>query len=86
MHTPKSKALLLIGMLVTSDELINIFPKSGFNNPIIILVVFKSQPNTVDKIIEGAKMVIPADKLLWIKKRIAVRDLVFKSKRLSKNS
>ena len=37
MHTPKSKALLLIGMLVTSDELINIFPKFGFSNPIIIL-------------------------------------------------
>ena len=33
-------------------------------NPMITLSVFKSQPSTVDKIIEGAYIVIPAAKPL----------------------
>ena len=32
------------------------------------------------------KHIFDSEKLLWIKKRTAVKDLVFKSKRLSKNS
>ena len=54
--------------------------------PIIIFKVNKSHPRTVDKIIDGAKIVIPADRLLWTKNNTAVKDLVFKSKRVSRYS
>ena len=52
----------------------------------IIFNETKSQPNTADKIIAGAKMVIPAANPRCTKNKIAAKVLVFKSNRPSKYS
>ena len=55
-------------------------------SPIVKINIFKSQPNIVDKIIAGAKIVIPAPNPLCIKNKIEAKVLVFLSNLCSKYS
>ena len=55
-------------------------------NPTKKFKIFRSIPRTVERIIDGAKFVIPYAKPLWIKNKIAPNVLVFLSNLFSKNS
>jgi hypothetical protein len=52
---------------------------------VMALVQDKSQPNKVDKIMDGAAIVTPVDKALGIKNNKLVKIRVFESNLFSKN-